>query len=155
NGDGKSEMGVFLDGQWFIDVNGNGVWDAGDMWAKLGQSGDIPVVGDWDGDGKDDIGIFGPMWNGDPHAIAAEPGMPDPFNRIVNAMKNMPPLPQDATIGARSLKLTAQGKVRNDLIDHVFHFGTGGDKPVVGDWNGDGVRTIGVFRNGMWYLDND
>jgi serine-aspartate repeat-containing protein C/D/E len=24
---------------------------------------------------------------------------------------------------------------------------------VVGDWNGDGVSRVGVFRNGVWYLD--
>ena len=36
------------------------------MWAKLGGERDLPVVGDWDGDGKDDIGIFGPEWTGDP-----------------------------------------------------------------------------------------
>ncbi len=36
NGDGVTDVGVFRDGQWFIDVNGNGVWDEGDLWAKLG-----------------------------------------------------------------------------------------------------------------------
>ncbi|CAN0358408.1 unnamed protein product, partial [Ectocarpus sp. 4 AP-2014] len=44
---------------------------------------------------------------------------------------------------------------RTDRIDHVFHFGTPGDAPVVGDWNGDGIRTIGVFRDGMWSLDTN
>ena len=29
-----------------------------------------------------------------------------------------------------------------------------GDLPVVGDWNGDGTDTIGVFRNGTWFLRN-
>ena len=51
---------AFLDGEWFIDINGNGRWDEEDIWLKLGTKGDQPVVGDWDGDGKDDIGIFGP-----------------------------------------------------------------------------------------------
>ena len=29
-----------------------------------------------------------------------------------------------------------------------------GDLPVVGDWNGDGTDTIGVFRRGTWLLRN-
>src|SRR5204862_6438243 len=28
------------------------------------------------------------------------------------------------------------------------------DRPVVGDWNGDGNDTVGVFRNGAYYLRN-
>ena len=30
-----------------------------------------------------------------------------------------------------------------------------GDIPVVGDWTGDGVEKIGVYRNGTWYLDTN
>ena len=80
NGDGTFEVGIFKDGRWYIDLNGNGVWDEGDLWAKLGHRGDLPVAGDWDGDGKTDIGIFGPAWPRDPRAIAHEPGLPDPDN---------------------------------------------------------------------------
>jgi hypothetical protein len=122
---------------------------------KLGHENDRPVVGDWDGDGKDDIGIFGPAWAGDPRAIAEEPGLPDHMNRPQGKQKNVPPQPQDAAIGARSMKLTSLGKLRADLIDHVFHYGTATDTPIVGDWNGDGVTTIGVFREGGWRLDVD
>jgi hypothetical protein len=65
NGDGKDEIGIFYKGEWFLDLNGNGRWDAEDLWAKLGSDQDKPVTGDWDGDGKDDIGIYGPEWPGD------------------------------------------------------------------------------------------
>ena len=27
--------------------------------------------------------------------------------------------------------------------------------PVVGDWNGDGIEEIGIFRGGTWILDID
>jgi hypothetical protein len=36
----------------------------------------------------------------------------------------------------------------------MFAYGAAGDVPVVGDWNGDGIDTIGVFRNGNFYLRN-
>lgn len=155
NGDGVTEVGVFIDGQWFIDLNGNGVWDEGDFWAKLGHEGDRPVTGDWDGDGKTDIGIFGPEWLGDIRAIAAEPGLPDVENLPSGQFKNVPPEPEEATVGWRTLKRTSEGRLRADLIDHVFQYGSAGDQPVAGDFNGDGVSTIGVFRDGTWYLDID
>jgi serine-aspartate repeat-containing protein C/D/E len=162
NGDGISQLGVFKDGHWFLDFNGNGRWDEGDLWAKLGGEGDLPIVGDWNGDGKDDIGIFGPQWEGDERAIEAEPGLPTAQNvyrrRLTpthSTPKNLPPEPDEATDGHRVLKRTAHGDPRVDVIDHVFRFGVQGDRPVVGDWNGDGIRTIGIFRGGSWYLDID
>lgn len=41
-------------------------------------------------------------------------------------------------------------------IDSVDAFGGPGDRPLTGDWNGDGVTEIGVFSgNGLWRLDTD
>ncbi len=80
NGDGVTDIGVFIDGQWFLDLNGNGNWDEGDLWAQLGTQEDQPVTGDWDADGKTDIGIYGPAWTRDPWAIEREPGLPDADN---------------------------------------------------------------------------
>jgi len=157
NGDGVSEIGVYIDGYWFIDINGNGVWDEEDLVAKLGYDGDLPVVGDWDGDGKDDIGIFGKAWPNDPRAVKEEPGIPDVANMIVSVAKpkNIPPIQEHAPLGVRTMTLSERGKQRADLIDHTFHFGKMGDHPIVGDWNGDGICTIGVFRDGVFHLDQD
>lgn len=47
------------------------------------------------------------------------------------------------------------------MVDHfgkdaVLAFGgLPGDRPIVGDWNGDGVSRIGVYRNGVWLLDSN
>jgi serine-aspartate repeat-containing protein C/D/E len=155
NGDGVYEVGVFSQGYWFIDLNGNGKWDEGDLWAKLGHDGDQPVTGDWDGDGKTDIGIFGRAWPNDPRALKTEPGLPDEKNLAQGEFKNVPPKADHATHGLRTMRLTSGGKLRSDLIDHVFAYGVAGDMPVTGDWNGDGIHTIGVFRNGLWNLDVD
>jgi hypothetical protein len=155
NGDGLTDAGIFYKGFWCLDLNGNGTWDDEDLWAKLGTERDKPVTGDWDGDGKTDIGIYGPAWPGDPHAVAVDPGIPDPDNAQRNVAKNLPPEEKDAARGVRTLKLTSQGKMRADLIDHVFFYGAPTDIPVVGDWNGDGIDTIAVFRGGKWYQDDD
>jgi hypothetical protein len=155
NGDGVTDIGVFADGEWFIDLNGNHEWDESDLWVKLGAPGDRPVTGDWDGDGKTDIGVFGPEWTGDSLAIAAEPGLPDPHNRITGPAKNLPPKPSIATHGERTLKKSAHGNLRSDVIDHVFRYGVAGYMPVTGDWNGDGTDTIGIFFGGSWRLDSN
>jgi C1A family cysteine protease len=61
-----SKSGVFRGGVWYLDYNGNGVWDATDAshLQYLGLPSDqYPVVGDWNGDGKDEVGVFrGGVW---------------------------------------------------------------------------------------------
>jgi hypothetical protein len=69
--------------------------------------------------------------------------------------KNVPPKPEEATHGSRVMQLTSKGRVRADLIDHVFHYGTPGDRAITGDWNGDGIEAVGIFRDGRWHLDID
>jgi serine-aspartate repeat-containing protein C/D/E len=155
NGDGRDELALFLDGEWLIDVNGNGRWDERDMWAKLGTKNDRPVIGDWDGDGKDDIGIFGPEWPGDDQALDYEPGLPDPENRVVAKPKNVPPNPSQTPEQERYLQRSANGPARADVIDHVFRFGAEDDQPISGDFNGDGIFSVGIFHGGKWRLDTN
>ena len=111
------KIGVFRNGPWYLDYNGNRVWDplSGDVSFWFGTSGDVPVAGEWNGDGKDEIGVFR---NG-------------PWYLDYNGNKEWDPLSGDVS----------------------FWLGTSGDAPVAGDWNMDGKDEIGVFRNGPWYLD--
>jgi hypothetical protein len=46
NGDGKTEVGIYLNGMWYLDANGDGTWDSGDQsfWFG-GQAGAVPIVG--------------------------------------------------------------------------------------------------------------
>ncbi|MDR2440967.1 MAG: hypothetical protein LBE12_16530 [Planctomycetaceae bacterium] len=156
NGDGMAELAVFNDGKWYIDINGNGVWDEEDLWCELGSTTDQPIIGDWDGDGKADIGIFGPQWAGDAAIIADEPGLPSDLNpTITTRPKNMPP-ESDITKNqshVRAMKHSQKGGVRLDVIDHVFQYGTEGDQAFSGDFSGDGVTKIGIYRNGKWFID--
>jgi protocatechuate 3,4-dioxygenase beta subunit len=153
DGDGTDEVAVFKEGYWLIDINRNGQWDDADLLARLGDADDRPVVGDWDGDGKDDIGIYGPIWERDREAIERDPGLPNPDNSPYTQPKNVPPTDNEATNGARVMKLTSYGKQRADVVDHVFGVGTGEEIPVTGDWNGNGIRSIGTFVDGVWQLD--
>jgi hypothetical protein len=40
------------------------------------------------------------------------------------------------------------------FADVDLNYGMGGDQPVIGDWNNDGIDTIGVYRNGRFLLRN-
>jgi len=155
NGDGMDEVAIFAGGQWFVDLNGNGKWDAGDMWLRLGTVLDRPVVGDWDGDGKDDIGIFGRQWERDPEAIVRDLGLPDPDNQrrrnATQPVSNRKP----ALDEPRYLRRGEDGPLRADAIDHVFRYGEQPDTPFAGDWNGDGIDSVATFRAGEWLLDSD
>jgi hypothetical protein len=60
-GDGHAKVGVYRSatGQWFLDTNNNGVFDAGDTLFSPGVAlGDKPVTGDWTGVGKSCMGLF-------------------------------------------------------------------------------------------------
>ncbi len=62
----KTGVGVFRAGTWYLDYNGNGVWDGCQqdggqdlcLYGSFGQAGDLPVAGDWNGDGKAKVGVF-------------------------------------------------------------------------------------------------
>ena len=155
DGDGADEVAIYKDGYWLLDLNHNGAWDEKDLLARLGKEGDQPVVGDWDGDGKDDIGIYGPMWQGDPEAIVRDPGLPNPDNLAYTNPKNVPPMVAESTNGARTMQLTAFGRQRTDIVDHVFGIDEYRHVAVTGDWNGSGTRSIGTFDGGAWRLDTN
>ncbi len=157
DGDGIDEAVRFAAGQWFIDLNGNGIWDDGDLWARLGTELDRPVVGDWDGDGKDDIGIFGRRWNGDDSRIRRDPGLPDPANVRRRHLDRRTNTPADAVESRDDERIVRRGNgpLRADAVDHVFAYGEQPDTPVAGDWNGEGIDQIGVYRAGQWRLDED
>ena len=64
NFDGRKKVGIYSNGTWYLDYNGNGVWEgvAVDKAYSFGFPAATPVVGDWNGDGKTKVGVF---YNGD------------------------------------------------------------------------------------------
>jgi subtilisin family serine protease len=40
------------------------------------------------------------------------------------------------------------------FADTLIVFGNPGDYPLAGDWNGDGVDSVGIYRDGVFYLRN-
>ncbi|MEX0713059.1 MAG: DUF4214 domain-containing protein [Pirellulales bacterium] len=52
------EIGIFDGKTWYLDTNGNNDIDFGDLVIAGGNMRGLPIVGDFDGDGRDDLGTF-------------------------------------------------------------------------------------------------
>jgi hypothetical protein len=94
---------------------------AGEIRFFFGNPGDVPIAGDFNGDGFDTVSIY-------------RPSIQTFF--IINAL------------GANEGGLGA--------AEFSYVFGDPGDKPFVGDFDGDGVETVGLHREstGLVYFRN-
>jgi hypothetical protein len=161
----KTQNGVFRRGQWWLDVNGDGLWTKGvDAMNTFGEAGDLPVVGDWDGAGKLRIGVFrGGQWLMDINGNNRwDPGTD--WLITFGAPGDIPVVGDWDGSGKVRIGVFRNGQWWLDMNgngkwdtgkDVVINFGQAGDVPVVGDWDGSGKLRIGVFRNGQWWLDLD
>ena len=118
-----------------------------------GVSTDLPVTGDWDGDGAMDVGVF----RESSHTFILRPG-------------DWPATPSIKIPWGKSDDLPVTGDWDGDGTtevgvfrpsEHTFllrpadwpatstikiNWGTSTDLPVTGDWDGDGTTEVGVFR---------
>ena len=55
-----TDVGVYRNGLWYVDWNGNNQWDSEDAAHvfSFGLPGDIPVTADWNGDGRIKAGVY-------------------------------------------------------------------------------------------------
>jgi len=176
SGSGTTKIGIYRpsSGQWFLDFNGNGVFDAGDKTYSFGGiAGDKPVVGDWNGSGTSKIGIFrsGFFWlldyngdgtfdNGDQaFAFGGIPGdVPVTGDWTGDGKAKVGVVRVFFPGGTPAFWiLDANNDHTIDTGDLVFAFGgITGDVPVVGDWNGSGFAKVGMYRQGFfWVIDNN
>ena len=60
DGNGISDIGVYRDGGWYLDLNGNDQWDGCgvDGCYVFGSAGDQAIVGDWTGSGQAMLGVY-------------------------------------------------------------------------------------------------
>ena len=116
---------MFRDGTWrWQRANGKRQADV-----SFGTTGDVPVLGDWDGDGYGDIGVVrdGNLW--------------------ILQLTGVEKRPQ----GGPGVSVTYDAVTKTATVR--FLFGHKGDIPVVGDWNGDGRDAPGMVRAGhLWLL---
>jgi hypothetical protein len=91
-------------------------------------------------------------------ALDGGPGGPD--NRFGFGRLNLGPLaatlPPTATLPAlvRGTTVFKRNDQCSGPADSSLNYGTPGDQLLMCDWDGNGTKTPGVFRNGFWLLRN-
>ncbi|MDP9053678.1 MAG: SBBP repeat-containing protein [Acidobacteriota bacterium] len=166
NATGKKQIGIFRNGAWYLDTNGNGVLDAADKTIAFGQAGDIPVVGDWRGTGRIALGLFRQgtfILDFSGHLTGVPTGLSDATFSFGQG-GDLPIVADWSGTGTTKVGVFRNGlwlvdyngdRVYNGL-DRSYVYGQAGDIPVVGDWDSSGnPPKIGIFRNGLWILDYD
>lgn len=155
------QLGAFSGGTWFADRNGDSGFDPGTEISGWGSPGDVPVVGDWNGDGLDDLGVFsGGTWFLDRNGDRAF----DPATEIVGwGIGGWAPVVGDwngdgaTDLGAVTPEsvwfLDLNGDFLFDPASEMIGWGSPGDIPMPADWNGDGRDELAVYSNGVWFID--
>ncbi len=169
DGDGKADAAVFRGGTWFVNPSGNPSFALSSPSAafgtQFGLATDKLAPADFDGDGKTDIAV----WR--EGALA--------YFYILNSSNNTFRAAQFGTTGDNPVVVgdwdrdgkadpavyragTGGGQSNfyyrpstQPTVDFVtVSWGTGGDKPMRGDFDGDGRLDAAVFRpsNGIWYI---
>ncbi|TAN39649.1 MAG: hypothetical protein EPN25_10755 [Nitrospirae bacterium] len=171
-GPGTTRLGLFDSGTWYLDFNGNGVWDgtpSDRLYAfNVGTPGAVPVTGDWTGSGTTRIGVYDSgIWYLDLNGNGAWNGLPlDGTHTFGVGLPGAVPVTGDWTgsgttrigvydSGTWYLDLNGNGAWDGTPGDGMYTFGVGlsGAVPVTGDWTGNGTTRVGVYDSGIWYLD--
>ena len=151
-------------GNMFYLRNSN-VGGAPDIAVSYGAPGDIPLVGDWDGNGTMTMGLYRTSSSMFYLRNSNTPGFPDLSISFGDGPGGDKPIVGDWdgngtwTIGVyRSSTSTFYLRNSNTqgFPDISVPYGAPGDLPIIGDWDGNGTMTIDLFRptGNMFYLRN-
>ncbi len=139
---------------WYIrQVPGSG---PPDLVVKYGTLGDIPVVGDWNGNGVATIGVVrGNRWLLRNSNSAGAADIDFTFGQVgdipVTGDWNGDGVDSPGMVRGERWLLRNTTSGGSPEIDITF---TGGGVPVTGDWTGSGRTLPGWFAGGVWSLRN-
>jgi hypothetical protein len=158
-----SSTGGFTDGAWRVsNANAEQLSTSAGVFAsyRWGRKGDLPVVGDWDGDGTQTLGVVRPSQARDGNHLLlrnSDGSVLDYWfgrygDRILVGDWNGDRAWTPAAV--RSGTWTLRETHAPDSPVTTLSFGHSGDRYLAGDWDGDGDFTPGVHRAGTFWLRN-
>jgi hypothetical protein len=145
---GASKPAVVRHGVWFLrQTQTTGI---GEIAFSYGDPGDVPLMGDWDGNGtKTPRVVRSNVWHlrnsntggiGEISFVYGDPG-DDP---LVGDWDG----DGDDTLGVhRGDRWHLRNSNTTGIGEVSFQYGDPGDVPFAGDWDGDDVTTVAVGRN--------
>jgi hypothetical protein len=164
NGDGIDTPGVVRNGVWHLRNSNSG--GSAHMSFTYGRPGDVPMVGDWDGNGRDTPGVFRRSTKTVYLRNSNSAGAAHHFFTI-GRPTDIPLVGDFNGNGRDTVSIYRPSLARFYIFNKLgpngggllvpaaeFTFGRPGDQPLIGDWNGDGVDTIGIYRSERFYLRN-
>jgi len=171
DGDGKTDVAVFrgtVPGAgnlaYFYILNSS---DNSFRPVQFGATGDVPLSGDWDGDGKGDLAVYrAASTAGGQSFFYYRPSSQQAvnFNTIPLGTAGDKPLLGDFDGDGRLdpavfRPSTAAWIILKSSVNQITQttFGLSTDVPVPADYDGDGITNIAVFRpsNGFWYTSQN
>lgn len=157
-------IGVYLNGTFYLrNTNSAGAADV--VSAFGGDPSDLPVAGDWNGDGRDTIGVY--RSNVGVYLLSDTNTSPSVAYSVVFGNPGDTPFAgrwsTDMTIDGLGVYRNTNGILyqKKQLItgvsDFYAVFGNPGDQGVAGDWNNNGYDSIGIYRSStqQWFLTNN
>jgi hypothetical protein len=125
---------------------------------QFGTHGETPVVGDFDGDGIDEIGTFkAGVWK-----LRGTLDFNPTFDTVEFGQEGDIPVVGDwngdgtATVGVVRGDTWILRRPHGPHSANVrFKFGIAGGRPVVGDWDGDGIDGPGLVVGNKWHIRHD
>jgi hypothetical protein len=120
---------------------------------SFGVAGDVPVVGDFDGNGVSDLALFhAGTWSIDVnHDLGRD------LSLNFGGAGDIPLAADFDGDGIADLVVYRNGtwfirSSRNAQVSQRALGGSAADKPVIADFDGDGVPDLAVFRSGTWLI---
>ena len=146
-------IGVYRPSESIFFLRNTNLSGEPDLIVPFGLKGDIPIAGDWDGNGTTTVGVYRPSESIFYLRNTNSSGEPDLTFGF--GLKGDIPIAGDwdgngtTTVGVyrpSESMFYLRNTNSSGEPDLIFGFGLQGDIPIVGDWDGNGTVTIGVYR---------